>query len=230
MLTVIVPTLDAESGLAATLTALVPAVVDGTVRQVIIADGGSKDRTLQIADQAGAEIITVPGGGRGRQLAEGAARARQPWLLFLHADTVLSDGWFREAAAFMERVDSGGRPTAAAAFSFALDDLGLMPRLVEFGVSLRCAVFRLPYGDQGLLIPARLYREIGGYSTLPLMEDVEIVKRLGRARTIILRTAAVTSATRYKRDGYVRRAARNLSCLTLYKLGLPIRLIQKVYG
>jgi hypothetical protein len=105
-----------------------------------------------------------------------------------------------------------------------------MPRLVEFGVSLRCAVFRLPYGDQGLLIPARLYREIGGYSTLPLMEDVEIVKRLGRARTIILRTAAVTSATRYKRDGYVRRAARNLSCLTLYKLGLPIRLIQKVYG
>lgn len=167
---VVIPTLDAEPGLAATLTALVPAVVDGTIRQVIIVDGGSRDRTLEIADHSGADVVSVPGGGRGRQLAEGAAHARQPWLLFLHADSVLADGWYREAVAFMDRVETGQRPLAAAAFKFTLDDLGFMPRMLEVGVSVRCLLFRMPYGDQGLLMPARLYREIGGFRPLPLME------------------------------------------------------------
>jgi len=229
MISVVIPTLNAESRLAATFSALIPAVVDGLVREVIVADGGSTDRTIQIAESAGAEIVQSSP-GRGQQLIAGAETARSPWLLFLHADTTLAPGWDHEAYAFMERVDSGQRPLAAAAFRFKLDDLGFRPRLVETGTALRCAVLRLPYGDQGLLIPQRLYRQIGGYSPLPLMEDVDIVRRIGRRRTVILRNHAVTSATRYQRDGYGSRVTRNLFCLTLYYMRFPIQTISRLYG
>lgn len=229
MITVVIPTLNAEGGLAATLSALVPAVVEGVVREVIVVDGGSTDRTLRIADQAGVEVMTTSA-GRGRQLAAGAARARFPWLLFLHADTVLEPGWEREAAVFVERVEAGKREPAAATFSFALDDTGLAPRVVEAFVGLRSTLFRLPYGDQGLLIPRHLYTEIGGYRPLPLMEDVDIVRRLKRRQMILLRPRAVTSALRYRRDGYVNRVMRNQLCLLLYFLRVPVASIARVYG
>jgi rSAM/selenodomain-associated transferase 2 len=228
VISVIIPTLNAETGLAATLTALVPAVVEGLVRDVIIVDGGSSDRTLSIADAAGARIIRSAA-GRGRQLIVGAEAARGPWLLFLHADTVLEAGWEREAAAFVERVQVGQRPAAAAAFRFALDDLGLLPRLVEWGVAIRCMLFRLPYGDQGLLLPQRLYNNLGGFQPLPLLEDVDIIRRLGRSRTVILRSRAVTSAIRYKRDGYLWRIGRNFACSTLYRLRVPAHVIERIY-
>ncbi len=229
MITVVIPTLNAEAGLAAALSALVPASVDGLVREVIVVDGGSTDRTLKIADQAGTRFVqSAP--GRGEQLAAGAKAARMPWLLFLHADTVLETGWEREAAAFIERVEIGQRPEAAAAFRFALDDLGLKPRMVEWGVAIRCTVARLPYGDQGLLIPRRLYQSVGGFRALPLMEDVDLIRRLGRSRTIILRATAVTSAVRYRRDGYVRRVLRNSACLALYYCRVPARAIARIYG
>ena len=230
MISVIIPALNAENGLAASLTALIPAVVDGLVRDVIVVDGGSTDQTLAIADQAGAEIVMFGQANRGAQLAEGAGRARQPWLLFLHADTVLDAGWQREAGSFIDRVDAGARHVSAAAFRFALDDFGLKPRVLETGVTLRCALFRMPYGDQGLLIPASLYWEIGGYRPLETMEDVDIIRRLGRRRIVMLRTAAVTSAVRYKRDGYFRRTVRNWSCLALYFMRAPLRMIERMYG
>jgi rSAM/selenodomain-associated transferase 2 len=228
MLSVVIPTLNAEGHLAKALAALVPAAVEGLVREVIVVDGGSSDGTLAIADDAGARVLESRG-GRGSQLAKGAADARFPWLLFLHADTVLEAGWEREATAFMQRVEKGGRPAGAAAFRFALDDLGAKPRLLERLVALRCALLRLPYGDQALLLPKRLYSEIGGYRPLPLMEDVDLVRRLGRRRLHMLRARAVTSAERFRREGYARRSARNLMCLSLYAAGVPVATIARLY-
>jgi hypothetical protein len=150
--------------------------------------------------------------------------------LFLHADTALQRGWEDEVAALIERVDIGQRPPTAAAFRFALDDIGFKPRLIEAGVAMRCTLFRLPYGDQGLLIPASLYRQIGGHNPLPIMEDVDIVRRLGRKRMVILRSEAVTSAIRYKRDGYLARVTRNAACLALYMLNASPARIARYYG
>jgi len=229
MITVVIPTLNAETTLGPTLAALVPAAVDGLIREVIVVDGGSTDRTAEIVDHAGATLLTGSK-GRGQQLAAGAKQARFPWLLFLHADTVLAPDWERDAGTFMGRIDSGERPPAGAAFRFTLDDEGARPRLLEWLVALRCRMLRLPYGDQGLLIPKRLYDEVGGYRPLALMEDVDLVRRLGRRRTVMLRSRAVTSAERFRRQGYVRRSARNLLCLTLYSLRVPAHVIRRIYG
>ena len=229
MISVIIPTLNAEATLGQSLAALVPAAVDGLVREVIVVDGGSSDRTVEIVDHAGANLVRGTQ-GRGQQLSAGANQARFPWMLFLHADTALAPGWERETSLFMKSVDLAEQPAAAAAFRFALDDTGAKPRLLERLVALRCAALRLPYGDQGLLIPKHLYDEVGGYRPLTLMEDVDLVRRLGRRRTVMLRAPAVTSAERFRREGYVRRSARNLLCLTLYGLRVPPHVISRIYG
>ncbi|MEL6375297.1 MAG: TIGR04283 family arsenosugar biosynthesis glycosyltransferase, partial [Pseudomonadota bacterium] len=198
-------------------------------RDVIIVDGGSRDGTLEIAEHAGATIVHAPR-GRGIQMNHGVAQAKADWFLFLHADTVLEPGWEREVAAFVQRVESGQRDPAAAAFRFALDDLGFRPRLLESAVAMRCALFRLPYGDQGLLIPRSLYHEVGGFAPRQLMEDIDIVRRLKREQMIIMRSQAVTSAIRYRREGYVRRSARNFACLMMYYCRVPERYIERMYG
>jgi rSAM/selenodomain-associated transferase 2 len=228
MISVVIPSRNAEQTLAPTLAALIPAAVDGFIREVIVVDGGSSDRTLTIAENAGVDIVTTAP-GRGRQLRLGAKRARFPWLLFLHADTELGPGWEQEAAAFMEKVDRGRMPPAAAAFRFRLADDGWKPRALEAAVALRCGLFRLPYGDQALLMPRTLYDDVGGFSEQPLMEDVDIVRRIGRRRLHMLRADALTSAIRYRRDGYAKRILRNQACLALYAAGVSPERIAALY-
>jgi rSAM/selenodomain-associated transferase 2 len=229
MISVVIPTFNAAPTLVHTLAALVPAVVDGVVQEAIIADGGSTDETCAIADAAGTHLVEAPR-GRGTQLDAGAAQARGDWLLFLHADTVLEPGWAEEAQSFMERVDSGRRRQAAAFFRFSLDDDGFMPRLVEGLVSARCLLFALPYGDQGLLISRALYERLGGFRPLPLMEDVDLVRRLKRRQIVMLKTRAVTSAQRYRSEGYLARGFRNLGLMLLYYLRVPPRVLARLYG
>jgi len=224
MISVIIPTLNAAGRLPPTFLSIFDAAMDGFVSEVIVSDGGSEDATLKIARDAGATVI-VGERGRGQQLRAGAGAARKPWLLFLHADTALERGWAEEAEAFMK--GGGG---SAAAFRFRLADSGFQPRLLESAVALRCRFFALPYGDQGLLISRKLYDAVGGFAPIPLMEDVDFVRRLGRRRIAMLKTAAVTSAERFRRDGYVRRSLSNLSCLVSYYRGVPPERLAERYG
>ncbi len=229
MISVIIPARNAEHTLAPTLSALVPAAVDGIIRQVIVVDGGSTDGTADVADQAGADVV-VSTPGRGGQLAQGAAMARFPWLLFLNADTVLEEGWERSATSFMRRVDRGERSMAAGAFTFRLDDKGIAPRLLERLVHLRCKILRVPYGDQGLLIPRQLFDAVGGYRNLPMMEDLDLARRLGRRRLAMLDANAVTSAEGYRREGYFSRSFRNQIYHMLYGAGIPVSMIARLHG
>lgn len=227
MISVVIPTRNAGHRLAATLTALVPAVVDGIVREVIIVDCGSTDATAAIADSAGARVIQASE-GRGLQMLAGAQEARHPWLLFLHADTVLEAGWHEEAASFVEQIAVGRRPPSAAAFRFALDDAGLSARLIEWGVGIRCLLCAMPYGDQGLLISRQLYDETGGFKPVALFEDVDLIRRIGRRRLSMLRARAVTGAERYE-HGYMRRVLRNAMCLIFYYFGASSERLKRMY-
>lgn len=230
MITIVIPTLNPQKRFGLCLTALIPAAINGLVSNVIIVDGGSTDSyASRLAEEAGATFMHGAR-GRGTQLALGAKHAKGRWLLFLHSDTVLADGWEAEVTSFIRYIETGESPPSAAAFRFAVDDFGVMPKLLENLVGLRCFLFKLPYGDQGLLIPRTLYDNVGGFKSIPLMEDVDIVRRLGRKRIIILKTQAITSAMRYKADGYILRMLRNLMCLILYYMRVPPRYIERFYG
>ena len=229
MISVVIPTLNAEGSLAECLSSLVPAVVDGVVKEVIIVDGGSQDRTLRIADDSGARVVEAEK-GRGLQLCEGGRQACGLWLLFLHADTVLDPGWWLVAQKFIDQVAAGRRPDCAAAFRYALDDEGIWPRTLEVLVGLRTRLLAVPYGDQGLLISRKLYDEVGGYRALKIMEDVDIVRRIGRRRLTVLNARAVTSAVRYRDEGYLHRIMRNQTCMALYLCGVSEDRIARYYG
>jgi rSAM/selenodomain-associated transferase 2 len=221
-LSVVIPALNAAAALPATLAAL-----DGQPAEVIVVDGGSTDATAAVSRDHGAQVVAAPR-GRGVQLAAGVAAARGPWLLLLHADTSLAPGWVAAVRAAM------AEPGRAGFFRFALDDDAPAARRLERAVAWRCRVLALPYGDQGLLIHRDLLDTVGGIRPLPLMEDVDLVRRLvrrgGRARLVALDAAAVTSAERWRRDGYARRSARNLACLSLWFIGVPPRIIVRLYG
>jgi rSAM/selenodomain-associated transferase 2 len=223
MISVVIPTLNADKDLVRTLSSLLEATMRGMVRECIIADGGSTDLTLDIAEDAGCEIVRASA-SRGGQLAAGAAAAKGPWLLFLHADTALEPGWDGEAYAFIRE----GKPGRAATFRFALDSKRWTARRAEWLTGLRNRVLALPYGDQGLLIAKRHYNQLGGFKPLQAMEDVEFVGRLkraeGRAGLQRLNARAIANTPRY-RD----RPFKALSMLTLYGLGVSPERLARMY-
>ncbi|MEQ9444854.1 MAG: TIGR04283 family arsenosugar biosynthesis glycosyltransferase [Rhodospirillaceae bacterium] len=222
-LSVVLPTLNAAATLETCLSAL---HAWSDTLQLIVVDGGSKDDTVKIAHAAGATILPAEK-GRGAQLARGGVAATRQWVLFLHADTVLSDDWVGEVQTYISKP---AQTAKAAAFRFALDDGSPSARRIERMVAWRCRRLGLPYGDQGLLIRKDLYDEIGGYRPLPLMEDVDLVRRIGRRDIHMFEARAVTSAERYRKNGWWARPSRNLFCLFIYMCGVPPRWIAKLYG
>jgi glycosyltransferase involved in cell wall biosynthesis len=216
MISVVIPTDNSERLLPRCFDSLITAAVCGVVREVIVSDAGSSDGTLTVADAAGAHIVRSRK-GRGAQLIDGVANAKSDWLLFLHPETALEPGWEVEAESFISQAVME-RPRAAA-FRFALEDFGGDARRAEAKASLRTSLFALPYGDQGLLIPKRLYQKIGGYRALRDMEDADLVRRIGRRRLVSLRSRAVNIARPQK--GMLRGAALTL----LHALRVPSRLL-----
>jgi len=222
MLSIVIPTLNCRDDLKRTLEALDLRPADW---EIIVSDGGSEDGTRELAEIAGVRIITGAR-GRGPQLDAGARAARSTWLLFWHADTQPQPGWAGILRSFMD--DPANRFHAGYA-RLVLNDPSPQARRVEGLANWRADNLGLPYGDQGLLISAEYYEHLGGYKTLPLMEDVDLVRRIGAKRLVPLATAAVTSAIKYRRDGWWARPAKNVTCLCLYYLGVPVSVIARLY-
>ena len=192
-----------------------------------------------IGDHAGVEIIVVNGGphtpdieriqhaaprvgwmaalpGRGRQMNVGASNAKGVWLLFLHADTRLPAGWFEE----LQKISTDAS-VIGGSFRFQLDSPSRWARVIEWGVAARVRWFQLPYGDQALFARRDVFVAVGGYRELPVMEDVDVVRRLRRAgRLRHSPLPAVTSARRWESDGWVRRSAENLVLVLLFFFGV----------
>lgn len=211
-ISVVIPTLNAAGQLPATLAHLMPGLSEGLIRELVVSDGGSTDDTARLVEDAGARLVTGAR-GRGGQLRRGVEATQGAWLLVLHADTHLGEGWVDAVCKHLEQ-----HPDAAGYFRLAFRATGTGATLVAGGANLRARWFGLPYGDQGLLVPRALYDRIGGYPDQPLMEDVEIARRLkGQLRP--LAATAHTGAERYVQAGWMRQATRNLGRLARYRLG-----------
>ncbi len=208
-LSIIVPTLN-EAG---RIGGLVDAVRSPDV-EVIVADGGSDDNTRTIAADHGARVIIAPR-GRGSQLNFGAALARGRSLLFLHADTTLPDDF---QAIVQRSLDNPA--VAVGAFRFRLDRQGFLLRGVELSVQLRCALFGTPYGDQALFMRREVFTRLHGFASIPLMEDLDLVRRARKlGRVAVVDAAAITSARRWDLVGVVRMTAINQACVIGFALG-----------
>ena len=210
-LSIVIPTLDEERSVALLLDDLRALEVS---HEVIVADGGSSDDTVAIAERRGARVLrTCP--GRGVQLAAGARVAVGPVLCFLHADVRLHADARRELARLAD-----SRPAGAFAFRFRIDARGWRYRFIEFGARLRMRLLELPYGDQGLIVSRADYEAAGGYPEVPLMEDVALVDALRRITVVrSLRSMLPVSARRWAREGPLTRMLRNWRIMVAYRLG-----------
>ena len=220
-ITVVIPTLNVAAELSGSLGALMEGLAEGLIREVVISDGGSTDKTLELAEEAGAELVTGAS-SRGGQLRRGCALARGEWILVLHADTQLAPGWASVVEAHIQEEEA-----TPAYFQLRFRAKGVAPALVAGWANLRARLFGLPYGDQGLLVPRAAYVAAGGYPDQPLMEDVALVRRLTSLTPLAV--TALTSAARYQRDGWLRRSTRNLRILLRYFLGADPQKLARDY-
>jgi rSAM/selenodomain-associated transferase 2 len=191
--------------------------------EVIVVDGGCDPELDSLAARWNIQLLRTSR-GRARQMNAGAAHAAGDWLLFLHADSRLSSGWLDH----LRRV-----PVDAVGgwFGFALDDGAWQARVIERGVAWRTRWLRLPYGDQGLFVRRTVFDALGGFRDLPLLEDVEFVRRLVRAGPVAeLPVPLFTSSRRWRRDGWLRRSARNLAIVSCYFAGVPPARLSRWYA
>lgn len=224
LVSIVVPVWQDRDSLAELLQTL-PSRSNTETIVVVARDEALRYRDLQDHFES-VHWVTAPR-GRGGQMDAGAAVAHGRWLLFLHADSRLPTDWLDVI------IEADHKPRiVGGAFRFALTSRDWRARVLELGVRLRVAVFRLPYGDQALFVRRSAFNTVGGFRGLPLMEDVDLVQRLKKHGQLHFDRAPVTtSARRWERDGWVRRSFRNLVLITKYLAGVdPARLARQYHG
>lgn len=216
---VIIPTLNEEGHLPFLLEQLKRC----DPHEIIIADGGSRDRTVGIAEQAGARVVHAAK-GRASQMNLAAASATGEFLLFLHADTMPPSDYTSIIRSILHAPG-----TSAGAFGFSLSGKLSSAPLIERMVNLRCRLFQTPYGDQGLFLRRRIFRHAGRFPDWPVLEDlhmVRILRRIGCVQTSS--EAARTSPRRWQHGGTIRTFLRHQLMLAAYHIGVPARHIAKI--
>jgi rSAM/selenodomain-associated transferase 2 len=192
---------------------------------IVVVDASPQGDTISAIQDKGV-IKALGKKGRGAQMNRGAGLARGEVLVFLHADTVLGKGALAKAASVCAVPDIAG-----GAFDLKIDSLSAVYRIIERAASLRSRITRIPYGDQAIFLKAEIFRRIGGFNDIPIMEDVDLMRRVKRsgARIEILSLPVSTSARRWQREGALFCTLRNWSLISLYLLGADPRRLARFY-
>lgn len=214
----IIPTLNEESSLRRNLPEVLSAA-----DEVVVSDGGSRDNTLRLAEELGAQIVSGPP-GRGPQLNRGAAATRSDALVFLHADTRLPEG---AMPAIREAIDSG---KVGGGFLVRFDTDHRVMALGSRLVQLRTRLTQSPLGDQAQFVSRTIFNDLGGFRDWPSLEDLDLIRRMKRrGEVVVLPLEATTSARRYLEDGIGRTVALNWLIWALYFAGVPAQRLARLY-
>ncbi|MCF8111229.1 MAG: TIGR04283 family arsenosugar biosynthesis glycosyltransferase [Desulfobacteraceae bacterium] len=224
LVSVIVPVLNEAAIIEQTCMHLL-AACSGYSREIIIVDGDSSGSTIKHVNSDQIQTLTAPC-GRASQMNAGAKAARGHILLFVHADTRLPEGAIRDI------IEACRRPSiAGGAFLLGIESEKRIFRVIEALANLRCRLTRIPYGDQAVFIKKRIFRYMGGYAEIPLMEDIEIMQRLKRKglKIELVGKSVQTSARRWEKEGIVYAVIRNNLLSFLYYAGVSPCLLNKFY-
>jgi len=217
-ISVIIPALNEEKTIASSLVALAALGPD----EILVVDGGSQDRTVEICRKFPVEVAASER-GRARQMNRGAALADGDVLLFLHADTRLPPSAFQDVAQALNKPGClGGR------FDVELDGKHWMLKVIGALINCRSRVTRVGTGDQAIFVRREVFQRLGGYPDIPLMEDIAFARALKRAGEVAcLRSRVVTSARRWESAGIWRTILKMWMLKCLYLAGVsPTRLKQ----
>jgi rSAM/selenodomain-associated transferase 2 len=220
-ISVIVPVLDEESTIEATLKSLLSLQPN----EIIVVDGGSGDRTSEIAARFGVQVLSSPR-GRARQMNSGAAVASGAALLFLHADTRLPASAFADIAeALADPRCVGGR------FDVELEGRHWMLKIIGALINWRSRTTKVGTGDQAIFVRREVFLRMGGYPDIPLMEDLALCRALRRIGIVAcLRSRVITSARRWENDGVWRTIARMWMLKLLYLAGISPARLKRFYA
>ena len=219
-LSIIIPTLNESKNLPLLLSDLQE--IDNS--EILIIDSASTDKTRDIALINGTDFYKIGRKNRGLQLNYGAKKAKGEWLLFIHADSRLKFNWSLEIEDILKK-DSN----LIYYFNFKVNNKSVSYRLLEFLVNLRCFLFKTPYGDQGLLISKENFKTQGGFKTIPLMEDIDFIRRINKKYLRSLKTSISTSSRKWEEVNFVWQSLKNWNLRRLMRKGYSTNKIYKKY-
>ena len=224
-LSVIIPTLNEANHLPLLLSDLNEWPLDF---ELTIVDGGSHDFTISISKIYGINSIKSTKKNRGYQLKTGASNSRGDWLLFLHADSRLNPSWVKSVLKIISRKKS---ESFAWYFNFKIKNNNIEFRILEIAVAFRSIFLQRPYGDQGLLIHKDLYYNSGGYSSLKIMEDIDIVTRISKQTKLkSIRENIYTDDIKWSNSNIIKRAIKNAKLRKKWRQGYDINKLSKEYN
>ena len=201
-ISIIIPTINEANNLPLLLSDLSVIQKEG---EIIIVDCGSEDKTIDIANIYGAKVFISKERNRGLQLDIGAKNSKGEWLIFLHADTRLTHDWFKKINSFLK-----GNKNIIYYFEFKINHKKIIYRVLEILVNIRSKFFKQPYGDQGLIIHRTTYFKNNGFRKIPLMEDVDFLRRLNKKKDLKqLNLPIFISSRKWERTNIFLQALKN---------------------
>jgi len=221
-ISIIIPTINEANNLPLLLSDLSIIHKEG---EILIVDCGSEDRTIDIANIYGAKVYKSEERNRGLQLNIGAKNSKGDWLIFLHADTRLTHDWFRKTSSFLK-----GNQNSIYFFKFKINNKKIIYRFLEILVNFRSQYLKQPYGDQGLIIHRTIYFKNNGFRKIPLMEDIDFLRRLNNKKDLKqLNLPIFTSSRKWERTNIFVQAIKNWNFRRRWLKGESLKSIYSDY-